>query len=41
MEIEVVKNSDIDNWLELVQEVEPLFGPIRKDAKETVLLYQK
>ena len=28
MEIEAVKNSDMDNWLELVQEVEPLFGPM-------------
>jgi hypothetical protein len=28
MKIEDVKNSDIENWLELAQEVEPLFGPM-------------
>jgi len=32
MKIEVVKNSDIDNWLELAQEVEPLFGPMVGEA---------
>jgi hypothetical protein len=28
MNIETVENSDIDRWLELAREVEPLFGPM-------------
>jgi len=32
MRIKAVKNSDIENWLELVREVEPLFGPMIGEA---------
>lgn len=32
MKIEAVRHGDIDNWLELAQEVEPLFGPMVNEA---------
>lgn len=32
MRIDVVKKTDIANWLELVREVEPLFGPMIGEA---------
>jgi hypothetical protein len=32
MKIGVVKDSDIDGWLELAREVEPLFRPMAAEA---------
>jgi len=32
VKIEDIKNSDIGNWLELAQEIEPLFGPMVGEA---------
>jgi len=32
MNVTIVKDDDINSWLELIREVEPLFGPMASDA---------